>query len=102
MKSNILIVEDHELTRFGLKTAFEACEYVESFLHFNPYASIITNIEEDLKSHKRRQNAKTFRALIRCMIENRTALREIPNAFIRCNNNAKDGFELWWEGRVIR
>jgi len=29
MKSSILIVEDHELTRFGLKTAFEACEYVE-------------------------------------------------------------------------
>lgn len=28
MKSNILIVEDHELTRFGLKTAFEACNYI--------------------------------------------------------------------------
>ncbi len=26
---------------------FEACEYVESFLHFNPYFSIITNVEED-------------------------------------------------------
>lgn len=26
---------------------FEACEYVDSFLHFEPYASIITNIEED-------------------------------------------------------
>ena len=30
MKSNILIVEDHELTRFGLKTAFESCDYVEN------------------------------------------------------------------------
>ena len=29
MKNSILIVEDHELTRFGLKTAFEACDYVE-------------------------------------------------------------------------
>lgn len=28
MKKNILIVEDHELTRFGLKTAFEGVEYV--------------------------------------------------------------------------
>jgi len=28
MKSNILIVEDHELTRFGLKTAFETCDFV--------------------------------------------------------------------------
>ena len=26
---------------------FEACEYVESFLHFKPFVSIITNIEED-------------------------------------------------------
>ncbi len=26
---------------------FEACEYVESFLHFNPYLSVITNVEED-------------------------------------------------------
>ena len=25
----------------------EACEYVESFLHFNPFMSIITNVEED-------------------------------------------------------
>ena len=30
MKSNILIIEDHELTRFGLKTAFEACDFVET------------------------------------------------------------------------
>lgn len=28
MKTNILIVEDHELTRFGLKTAFEGVDYV--------------------------------------------------------------------------
>ncbi len=28
MKSNILIVEDHELTRFGLKTAFESCDFL--------------------------------------------------------------------------
>lgn len=28
MKKNILIVEDHELTRFGLKTTFEGVEYV--------------------------------------------------------------------------
>ena len=27
--------------------AFEACEYVESFLHFHPFLSIITNVEED-------------------------------------------------------
>ena len=27
--ANILIVEDHELTRFGLKTAFESCDFIE-------------------------------------------------------------------------
>ena len=30
MKLNILIVEDHELTRFGLKTTFEEVDYVEN------------------------------------------------------------------------
>ena len=30
MGTNILIVEDHELTRFGLKTAFEACDFVDT------------------------------------------------------------------------
>ena len=28
-KNNILIVEDHELTRFGLRTAFESCEFID-------------------------------------------------------------------------
>ena len=30
MKKNILIVEDHELTRFGLKTTFENVDFVEN------------------------------------------------------------------------
>ena len=30
MQSNILIVEDHALTRFGLKTAFESCDFIEN------------------------------------------------------------------------
>ena len=30
MKINILIVEDHELTRFGLKTTFEGVDYVDT------------------------------------------------------------------------
>ena len=30
MGSNLLIIEDHELTRFGLKTAFEACDFVNN------------------------------------------------------------------------
>jgi len=30
MKNNILIVEDHELTRFGLKTTFEGVEFIDN------------------------------------------------------------------------
>ena len=30
MKINILIVEDHELTRFGLKTTFEGVDYIDN------------------------------------------------------------------------
>ena len=30
MGSSILIIEDHELTRFGLKTAFEACDFISN------------------------------------------------------------------------
>lgn len=30
MKQNILIVEDHELTRFGLKTSFESVDFIEN------------------------------------------------------------------------
>ena len=30
MKSNILIVEDHELTRFGLKTTFDGVDFIEN------------------------------------------------------------------------
>ena len=32
MKSNILIVEDHELTRFGLKTTFDGVDFVGEIL----------------------------------------------------------------------
>ena len=30
MKNNILIIEDHELTRFGLKTTFENTDFIEN------------------------------------------------------------------------
>lgn len=30
MKNNILIVEDHELTRFGLKTTFDGVEFIDA------------------------------------------------------------------------
>ena len=45
MKSNILIVEDHELTRFGLKTAFESCEYVENIYEAESAESAIEIVD---------------------------------------------------------
>ena len=45
MKNNILIIEDHELTRFGLKTAFENCENIETIFEAES-AEIGINIVE--------------------------------------------------------
>lgn len=47
MKSNILIVEDHELTRFGLKTAFESCEYVENILEADSAEACLDIVEKN-------------------------------------------------------
>ena len=41
MKKNILIVEDHELTRFGLKTSFEGVDYIGDIFEANSAESAI-------------------------------------------------------------
>ena len=59
-------------------------------------------IQYDLKAHKRKQNLKTYRGIVSCMLENRTILRETPDAFVRCNDALPAGFEVWreaWNGR---
>ena len=51
MGSSILIVEDHELTRFGLKTAFEACDFINNIYEAESAEDsfeIIKNNEIDL------------------------------------------------------
>lgn len=45
MKQNILIVEDHELTRFGLKTAFEGVDYVGNIYEADSAESAIKIFE---------------------------------------------------------
>lgn len=52
-------------------------------------------IQFDLKYHKRKQNHKTYRAIIECMIKNRATLREVPYSFVRCNDSADGGFEVF-------
>lgn len=52
-------------------------------------------IDEDLKAHKRKRTGKTYQAIAKCMLDNRTILRENPDAFIRCNDKVDGGFEVY-------
>ena len=56
---------------------------------------VVEYIQKDLKIHKRTQNAKTYLAILRCMLKGRALLRESSTAFVRCNDRAPDGFEIW-------
>lgn len=62
---------------------------------------VMENIQDDLKWHKRKQNYKTYKAIVGCMLHNRVILRENPNAFVRCNDKAKDGFEIYIENKGV-
>ena len=52
-------------------------------------------IQEDLRNHKRKQNYQTYRAILDTILENRVLLREESRAFVRCNDNAPRGFEVF-------
>ena len=41
MKSNILIIEDHELTRFGLKTTFDGVDFIDEVFEAEDYEKAI-------------------------------------------------------------
>ena len=56
---------------------------------------VVSYIQQDLKSHGRKQNAKTYTAILKCMLKGRVLLRESSTAFVRCNDQDKDGFEIW-------
>ena len=56
---------------------------------------VVDYIQTDLKRHGRKQNAKTYTAILKCMLKGRVLLRESSTAFVRCNDHAKDGFEIW-------
>lgn len=57
----------------------------------------LDSIQDDLKRHKRKQNYKTYKAILKCMLENRAVLRENPDAFVRCNDNVDGGFEIFFQ-----
>ena len=56
-----------------------------------------SEIQTDLKIHRRKQNFKTYSGIVECMLENRTILRETTDAFVRCTGDTKNGFEVWRE-----
>lgn len=75
-------------------------EYVQGYTAaLQDVLQTMRNIDYDLCCHKRRRTAKTYQAIIQTMIDNRVALREHPDAFIRCSDKASTGFELWFNGK---
>ena len=71
-------------------------EYVQGYTAaLQDVLSTIEYIQFYLKLHKRKQNAKTYINIVKCMLENRAIFREEPKAFVRCNDAAKDGFEVY-------
>lgn len=71
-------------------------EYVQGYTAaLQDVLETINNIQDDLKIHKRKQDSKTYKAIIECMLKNRVILREEPYAFVRCNNNIDSGFEVY-------
>ena len=47
METNILIVEDHELTRFGLRTAFEAYDFVKDIYEAESAEKALEIVEQN-------------------------------------------------------
>lgn len=52
------------------------------------------NFVYDLKKHKKTMTRKSLINLLNCLIDGKTILRENPDAWVRCNNNSKYGFEI--------
>lgn len=75
-------------------------EYVQGYTAaLQDAIAVIDLIQPHMKRHKRKQNYKSYRAILRCMLENRTILRENPDAFIRCNDSVEGGYEVYIEGQ---
>ena len=61
MKKNILIVEDHELTRFGLKTTFEDVDFIGTIYE-------ASSAEEALEIFKNNEiDLFSWLCLVRCL-----------------------------------
>ena len=77
--------------------AFDVC-YVQGYTAaLQDVLETFAEIQTDLKRHGRKQNYKTYKNIVECMLENRTILRETADSFIRCSDHAETGFEVWRE-----
>lgn len=73
-------------------------EYIQGYTAaIRDIISTFDSMQSDLKEHGRMRNYKTYKALFEFILENRAALREHPNSFVRCNNKVKGGFEIYTE-----
>ena len=75
--------------------SFDPC-YVQGYTAaLQDVLEAFAEIQMDLKRHGRKQNYKTYKSIVECMLENRTILRETADAFVRCNDRTESGFEVW-------
>lgn len=71
-------------------------QYIQGYMAaIQDVLKVLANIQTDMKLHKRKQNYKSYKAILECMLKNRTILRENPDAFIRCNDNVESGYEVY-------
>lgn len=77
-------------------------EYVQGYTSaLLDVEKVLGYIQEDMKRHKRRQSVKEYKNIIKCMINNRVVLREEPYAFVRCNDKADGGYEVYIEHKGV-
>lgn len=76
---------------------FDPC-YVQGYTAaLQDVIETIEQIQPDLKRHSRKQNYKTYKGIVECMLENRTILRETTDSFVRCTDRNDTGYEIWRE-----
>ena len=69
-------------------------EYVQGYTAaIQDVIQTLESIQTDLKFHKRRQNFKTYKEILECILKHRAILREEPDAFVRCAANG--GYEMY-------
>lgn len=85
------------MTKTSFEPSFDPC-YVQGYTAaLQDVLEVFANIQMDLKLHSRKQNYKTYKGIVECMLENRTILRETADSFVRCTDRNDIGYEIWRE-----